>query len=92
LESVKFEWIQHEKLLNDENIRFKNAYEGQSIGFIAQKLEQILPTVVWTDEEGYKTVQYDILVTIGIGAVQEQQRRLESINSRIKYLKEKISG
>jgi len=92
IESVRFEWVDHEKISNDVNIKLKGAFKGESIGFIAQKLEEVLPVVVWTDEDGYKSVQYDIMVTLGIGALQEQQRRLESINTRIKYLKEKISG
>jgi hypothetical protein len=32
------------------------------------------------------------MVSLGIGSVQEQQKRIESIYERINILKEKISG
>jgi hypothetical protein len=32
------------------------------------------------------------MVSLGVGSVQEQQRKIESIYERINVLKEKISG
>jgi hypothetical protein len=37
-------------------------------------------------------VEYGQLVSIGIGSVQEQQRKIESIYMRINKLKEVIGG
>jgi hypothetical protein len=52
----------------------------------------VVPDVVWTDEEGYKSVDYDSMVAFGIAAVKEQQIRIDAILNRIKLLKEKING
>jgi hypothetical protein len=48
--------------------------------------------VVFTDTDGYKSVQYDLMVSLGVGSVKEQQIRIDSIYNRINILKEKISG
>ena len=52
----------------------------------------VVPEVVWTDDEGYKTVQYHLMVSLGIGSVQEQQKRIDIIYKKINKLKELISG
>jgi hypothetical protein len=48
--------------------------------------------LVFTDEEGYKTLSYGQLVSIGIGAVQEQQKVIDSLLERINKLKSIIGG
>jgi hypothetical protein len=70
----------------------KYAFSGDSIGFIAQDLENFLPEVVFTDEDGYKSVEYNYMVSIGVGSVQQNQQKIESILQRINLLKESISG
>ena len=94
IEGVNFVW-DHEhftlKKYQTENL-YDCVYYGESIGFVAQKLELVVPEVVWTDDDGYKTVQYDLVVSLGIGSVQEQQKRIDKIYKRINKLKELISG
>ena len=68
------------------------AFKGESIGVIAQQVEEVIPNLVFTDKDGYKSVQYDLMVTLGVGSVKEQQLRIESIFNRINNLKDKISG
>ena len=92
MESVKFEWVLHDKIKNNPHIKIKEAYQKNAIGFIAQSVEKIIPTFVWTDDDGYKSLEYTSMVAIGIGAVQEQQKRIQKIKERINLLKEKISG
>jgi hypothetical protein len=93
IEGVTFVWDdEHFKIKTKSSIVFKNAFEGKSIGFIAQKLEEVLPQVVFTDDDGYKSVRYGLMVSIGVGSVQEQQKRINSIYERINILKKKISG
>ena len=92
IESVKFEWVDHPKIKEDRFITLPAAFTGETIGVIAQQIEDIVPEVVWTDEDGYKSVEYGLMVSLGIGAVKEQQERINKILSRIKVLKEKISG
>jgi hypothetical protein len=70
----------------------KFAFTGSSIGFIAQDVEDVLPEVVFTDDDGYKSVQYNYMVSIGVGSVQQNQKKIESILERINVLKESINA
>ena len=93
IEGVRFEWdSEHDKIKNNEHITSKRAFSGESIGFIAQELEKVIPELVFTDEDGFKSVQYGQLVSLGIGSIQEQQKRIDSILTRINKLKEIIGG
>ena len=56
-------------------------------GVIAQELEELLPDLVNTGEDGYKTVKYSRFVPMLIKAVQEQQEQIESLTSEIANLK-----
>jgi hypothetical protein len=91
IEGVKFEWIDHPKLKNNPYISLPAAFTGETIGVVAQQIEDIVPEIVWTDDDGYKSVEYGLMVSLGIGAVKEQQEKIESVLSRIKFLKDKLS-
>jgi hypothetical protein len=54
---------------------------------MAQQVNQILPEVVHEGEDGYYKLQYDKMVTIAFGSIQEQQKVIEKINERINILK-----
>jgi hypothetical protein len=93
IQGVRFEWdSEHEKIKSNKSIVFQSAFSGESIGFIAQELEKVIPEVVFTDNDGYKSVEYGQLVSLGIGSLQEQQKTINSINKRINKLKEIIGG
>lgn len=49
----------------------------QSIGVIAQEVEEVIPEVVMTDHEGMKSVAYGNLVGLLIEAVKELSERVE---------------
>jgi hypothetical protein len=76
----------------NESIKIKERFSGPSLGYIAQEVEKVIPELVFTDEEGYKSLSYGQLVSIGIGAVQEQQKTIDSLLERIKKLKSLIGG
>jgi hypothetical protein len=92
IQGVRFDWLPHKKIVEDPNIATPYAFTGGSVGFIAQDLEKVVPEVVWTDDEGFKSVDYDSMVAFGIGAIKEQQVRIDNILKRINLLKEKING
>ena len=93
IEGVSFVWdYSHPKLSENKTIAQPKAFMGDAIGFIAQDVEEILPEVVFTDEDGYKSIQYNYMVSIGIGSVQENQRKIESITQRINLLKDSINA
>ena len=66
-------------------------YDYTTLGFIAQDLEKIVPEVVWTDDESYKSVEYGTLTSILAGAIQEQQTRIDKTYERINILKQAVS-
>jgi len=93
IEGVTFTWdYEHDKIKNNRSISAPDAFKGESIGVIAQQVEKVIPNIVFTDTDGYKSVQYDLMVSLGVGSVKEQQVRIESLYQRINKLKEKISG
>ena len=46
----------------------------------------MIPEVVSTDNEGYKSIAYDRLVAVLVEAVKEQKQKIESLESRIEEL------
>jgi hypothetical protein len=52
---------------------------GRQLGLIAQEVEKIVPEVVNTDSQGYKSVSYDSLVPLLIEALKEQQQTIAKL-------------
>lgn len=61
-----------------------NLERGTQYGLIAQELEEIIPEVVDTDNEGWKSVEYSHLVPVLIEAIKE-------LNATVETQKETIS-
>ncbi len=53
--------------------------EKQVIGFKAQEVQQVLPEVVHTMEDGYLAVDYAKVVPVLVEAIKEQQRIIEKL-------------
>jgi hypothetical protein len=53
------------------------------VGFIAQELEAILPDLVLTDADGYKSVSYAGLTPYLVAALQEQQTQISALQSSV---------
>jgi len=51
--------------------------DGRKIGLIAQEVESVIPEVVNTDNDGYKSVEYDKLVALLIEAVKEMKQQIQ---------------
>lgn len=60
--------------------------EGVEYGLIAQELEKILPDLVETDKEGWKSIEYSHIVPLLIEAIKEQQATIDSQKDRINSL------
>jgi hypothetical protein len=52
---------------------------GRQYGFIAQEVEKIIPEVVGTDNDGWKSIEYSHLVPVLLEAIKEQQTMIESL-------------
>jgi hypothetical protein len=57
--------------------------EKQSMGVIAQELEEVVPQLVHTDEDGMKSVAYGNITAVLIEALKEQQAQIEELKSRL---------
>lgn len=55
--------------------------DHRDLGFIAQEIEQVLPELVKTDEEGRKLVNYSGLIPVLIKAVQELQKEVAELKA-----------
>lgn len=62
----------------------------QQIGLIAQDVEKILPQVVITNPDGYKSVDYDKLSAVIINAVKEQQAEIAGLKKQNQELKQEL--
>lgn len=55
----------------------------KTIGFIAQEVEKILPELVHTDSNGYKSVEYANITAILVEAIKEQQSQISDLKNRL---------
>jgi hypothetical protein len=53
------------------------------IGFNAQEVEEIVPEVVYTDQNGMKYLDYPKLVPILVGAIQENQAAIDELKAAV---------
>ena len=61
-----------------------------SIGVIAQEVEDVIPEVVHTNDEGLKSVAYGNIVGVLIEAIKEQNLKIEELKQEIDKLNGKI--
>jgi hypothetical protein len=77
INGVSFNW-------NDK----QTAYEvgKKDIGVIAQEIEEVLPELVTTRDNGYKAVRYEKIVALLIEAVKEQQTQINNLTDKLNNL------
>jgi len=68
LRGVSFDWLEN---------------GGSEIGVIAQEVEDVLPDVVNTNEDGIKSVKYGNMVAVLIEAMKEQQAQIDELKSQL---------
>ncbi|MBN4061787.1 MAG: hypothetical protein COA57_06290 [Flavobacteriales bacterium] len=80
LRGVKYKWKTHD-------FPEKNFDAGWQIGVIAQEVEKVIPELVKTDIEGYKSVEYSHLIPVLMEAIKEQQKMINTMKKQVDYLK-----
>ena len=82
------------KKYNAKWLEEKKKYQEELDKLDKQKkeIEEKYPDLVWTDKYGYKNLQYELLVSVGISALIENQKRVEVLNNFLKDLSTKIGG
>lgn len=68
----------------DWDITKQTIHSGVDVGVIAQEVENILPNIVCTREDGYKAVKYDKLIPLLIESIKE-------LNNKVQLLEDKLS-
>ena len=64
--------------------------KGSDIGVVAQEVEEILPEITSTRENGYKAVRYEKLTPFLISCIKEQQTQIENQQTQISSLQSQI--
>lgn len=67
----------------------KNFIKGTQVGLLAQEVEAVVPEVVSTNADGYKSVDYAKLVPLLIESIKELKRQVGSMQDEINTLKNK---
>jgi len=80
---VTYDWLVNE-------FPEKGFTDQKQIGFIAQELEKILPEMVHTDEDGYKTVDYAKVTPVLVEAMKEQQTQIEDLKTQYESLLKEV--
>ncbi len=72
LSGVSYDWRKNEFP--------ENKFDDKThLGLIAQDVENIIPELVTTGPDGYKGIDYNGLVPLLIGAIQEQQTQIDEL-------------
>ena len=80
LQGVNYYW-------NTEKYPNMSFDKTKQIGFIAQDVEKVIPELVKTDSDGYKSLAYDKMTAVLAEGMKEQQKIIENQNNSIKELK-----
>ena len=79
LQGVSYEWKVDE--YPDQGFT-----EGKQIGLIAQDVEKLIPEIVHTNDNGYKSISYEKLTAVLVEAIKAQQAQIEDLKARISAL------
>lgn len=80
INGVTFDW-------NDK----QDVYTGSDVGVIAQEIEEVLPSIVTTRENGYKAVNYEKIVPLLIEAIKELKAQNDNLKLDIENIQSKIN-
>jgi hypothetical protein len=83
LRGVRFEW-------NRARWRERGFASGPQIGFLAQEVERVLPELVSTDAQGYKSVAYVSVVPLLVEAMKQEHKQLEAVKAENARLKARL--
>jgi hypothetical protein len=85
LNPVTFKW-------DPKNPRNDGMDSKTHLGFIAQELEQVIPDVVDVGADSYRTVRYDKIVPVAIGAIKELKADNDRLQKKVAALEAKQGG
>jgi hypothetical protein len=80
LRGISFDW-------DRQAWKEKNFPAGRQIGFLAQEVEQVLPELVSTDRQGYKSVAYANVVPVLVEAIKQQQSQMDAQQKQLEAVR-----
>ena len=83
LQGVNYYW----KTSEYTNMDFS---DRKQVGFIAQDLEKIFPEMVFTDDKGYKSIDYSRLTPVLVETIKEQQKQITNITNRLNEIEKML--
>ena len=75
INGVTFEWKKTDEKMKKE----VHSHEGHDVGVIAQEVEEVLPEVVSTRDNGYKAVNYEKIVPLLIEAIKDLKAEVDEL-------------
>ncbi len=82
LRSVTYHW--------NADGKKKGGNDTLQYGFIAQEVEKVLPALVNTDAEGYKSVNYVAVVPVLVKSLQEKDAEVKKLQTEMEQMKKEI--
>ena len=70
----------------------RNFPSGRVYGFIAQELEEVMPEATKVDKDGYYGVNYEMIIPVLTGALQEQTKAIEEQKTIIDDLVKRVEA
>ena len=84
INAVQYNWRRDEF----PNMNFSDHLQT---GFIAQDLEKIFPEMVYTDEAGYKSIDYSRLTPLLAATIKEQQKQILLITKKLTEIEQLVA-
>lgn len=79
--------------LKPSTYRFKEDKDRRpQLGFIAQDLQEVLPEVVSSRDDGMLGVEYTSIIPVAVSAIQEQQRQIEEVRGENARLSRRLAS
>jgi trimeric autotransporter adhesin len=76
-----------------DGVRFAWKDSGkEDIGFIAQDVEQVLPELVRTGSDGYKSVQYGNIIPLLVEGYKAEKSRADGLEKRLEALEKRLEA
>jgi len=83
LRGIYFNWDTKKEAVKDKG-------NQREIGMIAQEVEQVMPELVTTNNDGYKSLDYAKMVSFLVEVNKAQQNKINDLEARIKALEGKV--
>ena len=68
----------------DWDEELQDSHSGTDIGVIAQEVEEVVPQIVATRDNGYKAVKYEKLVPLLIESIKELTNEVKELKGKCK--------